>query len=84
MNDASCNTVDAGERDKKSGLSGVHLTESSSSGSVTDSICTAYEQTHADNTTDTSNNKTTSPVNDKLSRNDSVISSMFGGELLGH
>lgn len=28
----------------KSPLIGTHLTESSSSGSITDSICTAYEQ----------------------------------------
>lgn len=28
----------------KSPLIGAHLTESSSSGSITDSICTAYEQ----------------------------------------
>lgn len=28
----------------KSSLMGAHLTESSSSGSITDSICTAYEQ----------------------------------------
>lgn len=84
VNNADANTIIAGEHEKKTSLTGVHLTESSSSGSITDSICTAYEQNHGDNThTDTSNNKT-SPVNDKLSRNDSVISTMFGGELLNN
>lgn len=78
-------TDDGAEREKKTGLSGVHLTESSSSGSVTDgSICTAYEQAHSDaNNSEVSSNKTTSPVNEKLHRNDSSLSTMLGGEYWG-
>ncbi|KAJ6649830.1 Serine/threonine-protein kinase 11-interacting protein [Pseudolycoriella hygida] len=72
------------EREKKTILSAVHLTESSSSGSVTDSsICTAYEhaeQSQSETTNaEKSSNKTASPANEKLQRNESVISSMFGG-----
>lgn len=77
------NSADDGvEREKKTILSGVHLTESSSSGSVTDgSICTAYEQAHGDTTnSEMSSNKTTSPAHEKMARNDSVLSTMFGGE----
>ncbi|XP_037024517.1 serine/threonine-protein kinase 11-interacting protein isoform X2 [Bradysia coprophila] len=72
---------DSAEREKKTVLSGLHLTESSSSGSVTDgSICTAYEQGHGDaSNSEISSNKTTSPVNEKLTRNDNSITSMFGG-----
>lgn len=80
---ADNNMDDVAEREKKTVLSGVHLTESSSSGSVTDgSICTAYEQAHGDAATNSeiSSNKTTSPVNEKLHRNESVISTMFGGK----
>lgn len=77
---ADHSTDDAVEREKKTVLSGVHLTESSSSGSVTDSICTAYEG-HGDTTnSEVSSNKTTSPVNQKSLRNESVITTMLGGE----
>ncbi len=79
-------TDDGMDREKKTILSGVHLTESSSSGSVTDgSICTTYEQAHGDaaGSSEISSNKTTSPVNDKaILRNDSVMSAVFGGELI--
>lgn len=79
---ADNSTVDSVEREHKTALSGVHLTESSSSGSVTDgSICTAYEQAHGDTTnSEISSNKTTSPAKEKVLRNDSVITTMFGGK----
>lgn len=80
---ADNNAVDSVEREIKTHLSGVQrLTESSSSGSVTDgSICTTYEPGHGDTTnSDVSSNKTTSPSNEKLQRNDSVLTTMFGGE----
>lgn len=79
---ANSNTEDGAEPERKTVLSAVHLTESSSSGSVTDgSICTAYEQGHGEATnSEVSSNKTTSPVNEKFQRNDSVLSTMLGGE----
>lgn len=78
---ADNSAVDTVELENKI-LSGVLLTESSSSGSVTDgSICTAYEQAHGDSTnSEMTSNKTTSPANERLQRNDSVITHMFGGE----
>lgn len=78
---ADNSTVDSVEREHKTALSGVHLTESSSSGSVTDgSICTTYEP-HGDTTnSEISSNKTTSPAKEKFIRNDSVITTMFGGK----
>lgn len=65
-------------------LNNVHLTESSSSGSVTDSICTAYEQNvtsaNASGNSKSAQNNTT-PTK-QLTKSDSVISNMFGGEFL--
>lgn len=60
-------------------LNNVHLTESSSSGSVTDSICTAYEQNVS--TDSKSAAQVTTPTTTKqLNKSDSVISNMFGGK----
>lgn len=81
--------------EKKSILTNANLTESSSSGSVTDSICTAYEQHQNDgnagghslsSTTTAGSNvkavevtKTTASPEKQLHKTDSVISNMFGG-----
>ncbi|CAD7085916.1 unnamed protein product [Hermetia illucens] len=69
---------------KKISLGHINLTESSSSGSVTDSICTAYEQddknSTAVNSPDRRSLKMKSTSNGKDSKKeDSIISSMFGG-----
>lgn len=79
-----------GDNKKKMVLSGLQLTESSSSGSVTDSICTAYEQNRQ--MTATTIERTTTPESGKatkqstpeksLARPDgSGISSVLGGKL---
>lgn len=60
-------------------LNNIHLTESSSSGSVTDSICTAYEQNVS--TDSKSAAQITTPTK-QLAKSDSVISNMFGGKFI--
>lgn len=75
--------------DRKTALSQAHLTESSSSGSVTDSICTTYEPSRMSPLVKSQNEcKAPAPTDnnrspEKQSKGDgSVLSSMFGGELI--
>lgn len=77
------------EMDKKIILNQINLTESSSSGSVTDSICTAYEQNSKTSNTNSMETSTTSKPTPPISpektltpppkTDSSVISSMLGG-----
>lgn len=72
---------------KKTILTGMNLTESSSSGSVTDSVCTAYEHQATDSKSalEMSSTSTITEVgeNDELSSNKadetSTLSTMLGG-----
>lgn len=69
--------------EKKTILNHINLTESSSSGSVTDSICTAYEQTTqtSEPIAKQSESKQTTPEKLAPQKTDtSVISSMLGGK----
>jgi hypothetical protein len=74
---------DKGGVHKKTGIAGgLQLTESSSSGSVTDSVCTAYEQNQM---VKSDGSDTTTPKKDEAkppttkSENVSVITTMLGG-----
>lgn len=77
-------TISSGGADGN-GSGRVQLTESSSSGSVTDSICTTYEQQQ--NLSDPSADEKKSPKSDKsaekISKSESsVISAMLGGKYI--
>lgn len=87
---ADTHTNETIKNTKKTVLTGMNLTESSSSGSVTDSVCTAYEHQAVDtkNSVEVSSTSTISEAgeNDELTSNkadeSTSLSTMFGGEYL--
>lgn len=85
-------THETSKHAKKPILTGMNLTESSSSGSVTDSVCTAYEHQATDtkNSMESMSRSTIAEAgeNDELATNKtedvSTLSTMLGGNRINH